>query len=94
MTCRPVQQPQGLLLLLLKYILLSSCWLFQSFRIQDPSSCVGFSANNSTYMAVTHSGPPFSPASNLSIFRLHADLNVTLVGATPVVEAGTFIMVL
>ncbi|XP_051279685.1 adhesion G-protein coupled receptor V1 isoform X2 [Dicentrarchus labrax] len=50
----------------------------ESFRIQDPSSCVGFAVNGSTYIGITHSGPPFSPAANLSIFKLQKDLNVTL----------------
>eukprot|EP00064_Thunnus_orientalis_P005520 superscaffoldBa00000542_g5534 len=50
----------------------------ESVRIQDPSSCIGFAVNNSTYIAITHSGPPFSPAANLSIFKLQMDLNVTL----------------
>ncbi|XP_047184912.1 adhesion G-protein coupled receptor V1 [Scophthalmus maximus] len=48
------------------------------FRIQDPNSCVGFATNGSTYIGITHSGPPFSPAANLSIFRLQKDLNITL----------------
>lgn len=47
--------------------------------IQDPSSCVGFAVNGTTYIGITHSGPPFSPAANLSIFKLQTDLNVTLV---------------
>uniref|UniRef100_UPI0037E7935A adhesion G-protein coupled receptor V1 n=1 Tax=Semicossyphus pulcher TaxID=241346 RepID=UPI0037E7935A len=50
----------------------------ESVRIQEPSSCVGFAVNGSTYIGITHSGPPFSPAANLSIFKLHRDLNVTL----------------
>nr|XP_046243039.1 adhesion G-protein coupled receptor V1 [Scatophagus argus] len=50
----------------------------ESFRIQDPNSCVGFAVNGSTYIGITHSGPPFSPAANLSIFKLQKDLNVTL----------------
>ncbi|XP_041643632.1 adhesion G-protein coupled receptor V1 [Cheilinus undulatus] len=50
----------------------------ESVRIQEPSSCVGFAVNGSTYIGITHSGPPFSPAANLSIFKLHMDLNVTL----------------
>ncbi|XP_065821533.1 adhesion G-protein coupled receptor V1 [Labrus bergylta] len=50
----------------------------ESVRIQEPSSCVGFAVNGSTYIGITHSGPPFSPATNLSIFKLHMDLNVTL----------------
>ncbi|XP_029296357.1 LOW QUALITY PROTEIN: adhesion G-protein coupled receptor V1 [Cottoperca gobio] len=50
----------------------------ESVRIQDPSSCVGFAVNGSTYIGITHSGPPFSPAANLSIFKLHMDLNITL----------------
>ncbi|KAK2837424.1 hypothetical protein Q5P01_014636 [Channa striata] len=50
----------------------------KSFRIQDPTSCVGFAVNGSTYIGITHNGPPFSPAANLSIFKLQKDLNVTL----------------
>ncbi|XP_037338537.2 adhesion G-protein coupled receptor V1 [Pungitius pungitius] len=50
----------------------------ESVRIQDPSSCVGFAVNGSTYIAITHSGPPFYPAANLSIFKLQMDLNITL----------------
>uniref|UniRef100_A0A667Y0L3 Adhesion G-protein coupled receptor V1 n=1 Tax=Myripristis murdjan TaxID=586833 RepID=A0A667Y0L3_9TELE len=48
-------------------------------EIQDPSSCVGFPVNGSTYIAITHSGSPFSPAANLSIFKVQSDLNITLV---------------
>uniref|UniRef100_A0A3P8TGE6 Adhesion G-protein coupled receptor V1 n=1 Tax=Amphiprion percula TaxID=161767 RepID=A0A3P8TGE6_AMPPE len=50
----------------------------ESVRIQDPGSCVGFAVNGSTYVGITHSGPPFSPAANLSIFKLQKDLNITL----------------
>ncbi|XP_031160888.2 adhesion G-protein coupled receptor V1 isoform X2 [Sander lucioperca] len=50
----------------------------KSVRIQDPSSCVGFAMNGSTYVVITHSGPPFSPAANLSIFKVQMDLNITL----------------
>ncbi|KAM8885173.1 adhesion G-protein coupled receptor V1 [Spinachia spinachia] len=50
----------------------------ESIRIQDPSSCVGFAVNGSTYIAITHSGPPFYPATNLSIFKFQMDLNITL----------------
>ncbi|XP_034025926.1 adhesion G-protein coupled receptor V1 isoform X1 [Thalassophryne amazonica] len=50
----------------------------KSFRIQDPSSCVGFAVNGSTYIAITHNGLPFYPAANLSIFKLQRDLNITL----------------
>ncbi|KAM9393782.1 adhesion G-protein coupled receptor V1 [Pholidichthys leucotaenia] len=50
----------------------------ESVRVQDPGSCVGFAVNGSTYVAITHSGPPFSPAANLSIFKLQKDLNITL----------------
>lgn len=51
----------------------------QSIRIQEPGSCVGFALNGSTYIGITHGGPPFSPAANLSIFKMHKDLNITLV---------------
>ncbi|KAM6965415.1 adhesion G-protein coupled receptor V1 [Aplochiton taeniatus] len=50
----------------------------ESVRIQNPGSCVGFAVNGSTFIAITHRGPPSSPAANLSIFRLQADLNITL----------------
>ncbi|XP_054629148.1 adhesion G-protein coupled receptor V1 isoform X2 [Dunckerocampus dactyliophorus] len=50
----------------------------ESARIQDPSSCVGFSVKNTTYIAITHGGAPFAPAANLSILKLHRDVNVTL----------------
>uniref|UniRef100_A0A3B4ZW94 Adhesion G-protein coupled receptor V1 n=1 Tax=Stegastes partitus TaxID=144197 RepID=A0A3B4ZW94_9TELE len=50
----------------------------ESARIQDPGSCVGFAVNGSTYIGITHSGPPFLPAANLSIFKLQKDLNITL----------------
>uniref|UniRef100_A0AAV2MS74 Staphylococcus aureus surface protein A n=1 Tax=Knipowitschia caucasica TaxID=637954 RepID=A0AAV2MS74_KNICA len=49
-----------------------------SVKIQNPNSCVGFAHNGSTFIGVTHSGPPFSPAANLSIFKLQHDLNITL----------------
>ncbi|KAM7416521.1 hypothetical protein PAMA_018533 [Pampus argenteus] len=51
----------------------------ESVRIQEPSSCVGFAVDNSTYIAITNSGPPLFPAANLSIFKLQMDLNVTLI---------------
>ncbi|XP_014844179.1 PREDICTED: G-protein coupled receptor 98 isoform X1 [Poecilia mexicana] len=50
----------------------------ESVRIQDPASCVGFAVNGSTYIAITHGGPPFYPAANLSIFKLQKDLNIIL----------------
>ncbi|XP_036069486.1 adhesion G-protein coupled receptor V1 isoform X2 [Oryzias melastigma] len=50
----------------------------ESIRIQDPATCVGFAMNGSTYIGITHGGPPFFPAANLSIFKLKTDLNITL----------------
>ncbi|KAM9743556.1 adhesion G-protein coupled receptor V1 isoform 2-T3 [Menidia menidia] len=50
----------------------------ESVRVQDPASCVGFAVNGSTYIGITHGGPPFFPAANLSIFKLQKDLNMTL----------------
>ncbi|XP_037536594.1 adhesion G-protein coupled receptor V1 [Nematolebias whitei] len=50
----------------------------KSVRVQDPASCVGFAVNGSTYIGITHGGPPFFPAANLSIFKLQKDLNITL----------------
>ncbi|KAJ0067530.1 hypothetical protein NL108_008007, partial [Boleophthalmus pectinirostris] len=49
-----------------------------SVKIQNPNSCVGFAHNGSTFFGVTHGSPPFSPAVNLSIFKLHQDFNITL----------------
>lgn len=54
-------------------------FVLQSIRIQEPGSCVGFALNGSTYIGITHGGPPYSPAANLSIFKMHKDLNITLV---------------
>ncbi|XP_057687080.1 adhesion G-protein coupled receptor V1 isoform X4 [Corythoichthys intestinalis] len=50
----------------------------ESARIQNPRSCVGFTLKNSSYIAITHGGAPFAPAANLSILKVHRDLNVTL----------------
>ncbi|KAJ3604248.1 hypothetical protein NHX12_028989, partial [Muraenolepis orangiensis] len=50
----------------------------ESVRIQEPSSCVGFVVNGTTFIAITHGGSPSQPAANLSIFRLQRDLNITL----------------
>ncbi|KAM9822621.1 adhesion G-protein coupled receptor V1 isoform 2-T2 [Syngnathus typhle] len=50
----------------------------ESARIEEPSSCVGFAFQNSSYIAITHGGMPFAPAANLSILKLHKDLNVSL----------------
>ncbi|XP_056276017.1 adhesion G-protein coupled receptor V1 [Pseudoliparis swirei] len=50
----------------------------ESVRIQDPSSCVGFAVNGSTYIGITHRGSPFHTAANLSIFKLQMDLNLTM----------------
>ncbi|KAM8865111.1 adhesion G-protein coupled receptor V1 isoform 2-T2 [Synchiropus picturatus] len=50
----------------------------ESFRIQDPRSCVALAVNNTNLLAITHGGPPTSPAANLSIFKVHPDLNVTM----------------
>lgn len=61
--------------------------LHQSIRIQEPGSCVGFAVNGSTYAGVTHSGPPAAPAANLSIYKLHKDLNVSLVRRTLFMES-------
>lgn len=65
----------------------------QSVRIQDPGSCVGFAVNGSTYIGITHAGPPFSPAANLSIYKLHRDLNVTLVSVTLLEAVEVFVIV-
>ncbi|MEQ2255583.1 Adhesion G-protein coupled receptor V1, partial [Ilyodon furcidens] len=50
----------------------------ESVRIKDPTSCVAFAVNSSTYIGITHGGPPFFPAANLSIFKLQKDLNIKL----------------
>ncbi|KAF7200055.1 adhesion G-protein coupled receptor V1 isoform X2 [Nothobranchius furzeri] len=50
----------------------------KSVRIQDPTSCTGFAVNGSTFIGITHGGPPFFPAANLSIFKLQKDLNISL----------------
>lgn len=64
----------------MSYLVLTSLsLLLQSVRVQDPGSCVGFAVNGSTYIGITHGGPPFFPAANLSIFKLQRDLNVTWV---------------
>ena len=65
------------------YITISVFLLLQSVRIQDPASCVGFAVNGSTYIGITHGGPPFFPAANLSIFKLQKDLNITLASINP-----------
>lgn len=62
-----------------KYYIVCIFFVPQSIRIQEPGSCVGFALNGSTYIGITHGGPPFSPAANLSIFKMHKDLNITLV---------------
>lgn len=49
---------------------------------------MGFAVNGSTYVGVTHSGPPSAPAANLSIYKLHKDLNVTLVRVTRFIVVG------
>uniref|UniRef100_A0A3Q2DXJ8 Adhesion G-protein coupled receptor V1 n=1 Tax=Cyprinodon variegatus TaxID=28743 RepID=A0A3Q2DXJ8_CYPVA len=51
----------------------------ESFKIKDPAACVGFAVNGSTYIGITNGGPPFFPATNLSIYKLQKDLNITLV---------------
>ncbi|KAM6930325.1 adhesion G-protein coupled receptor V1 [Xenentodon cancila] len=50
----------------------------ETVQIQDPTSCTGFAVNGSTYIGITHGGPPFFPATNLSVFKLQKDLNITL----------------
>ncbi|XP_061116243.1 adhesion G-protein coupled receptor V1 [Conger conger] len=47
--------------------------------IQDPRKCTGFTANSSVpYIAISHGGVPQSSATNVSLFRLQPDLNLTL----------------
>uniref|UniRef100_A0A3B4G959 Adhesion G-protein coupled receptor V1 n=1 Tax=Pundamilia nyererei TaxID=303518 RepID=A0A3B4G959_9CICH len=38
--------------------------------VEDPGRCVGFAINGSTYIGITHSGLPFSPAANLNAPRV------------------------
>lgn len=56
-----------------------SVLLLQSVSVQKPSSCVGFTVNGTTYVAVAHEDTTKPPAANVSIFRLQTDLNLTLV---------------
>lgn len=56
-----------------------SVLLLQNVSVQKPGSCVGFTVNGTTYVAVAHEDTTKSPAANVSIFRLHPDLNFTLV---------------
>ncbi|XP_035235780.1 adhesion G-protein coupled receptor V1 isoform X2 [Anguilla anguilla] len=47
--------------------------------VQDPKKCTGFTTNSSIpYIAVSHGGLPESSATNISLFRLQPDLNLTL----------------
>ncbi|MCI4392676.1 hypothetical protein PGIGA_G00148550 [Pangasianodon gigas] len=50
----------------------------QNVSVQKPGSCVGFTVNGTTYVAVAHEDTTKSPAANVSIFRLQPDLNLTL----------------
>ncbi|XP_026067280.1 adhesion G-protein coupled receptor V1 [Carassius auratus] len=45
--------------------------------IQNPSSCVGFTVNGSSYVAVSHAHSNVSLTATISLFRLQADLNLT-----------------
>ncbi|XP_026994314.2 adhesion G-protein coupled receptor V1 isoform X1 [Tachysurus fulvidraco] len=56
----------------------------QSVSVQKPSSCVGFTVNGTTYVAVAHEDTTKPPAANVSIFRLQTDLNLTLEHTRPV----------
>nr|Q6JAN0.1 RecName: Full=Adhesion G-protein coupled receptor V1; AltName: Full=G-protein coupled receptor 98; AltName: Full=Monogenic audiogenic seizure susceptibility protein 1 homolog; AltName: Full=Very large G-protein coupled receptor 1; Flags: Precursor [Danio rerio]AAT07468.1 very large G-protein coupled receptor-1 [Danio rerio] len=46
--------------------------------IQNPKSCVGFTVNGSSYVAVSHADNTVSLTTNISLFRVQADLNLTL----------------
>ncbi|KAI5088303.1 G-protein coupled receptor 98 isoform X2, partial [Silurus meridionalis] len=50
----------------------------QNVSMQRPGSCVGFTVNGTTYVAVAHEDTAKSPAANVSIFLLQPDLNLTL----------------
>ncbi|XP_053337317.1 adhesion G-protein coupled receptor V1 [Clarias gariepinus] len=50
----------------------------QNVSVQKPGSCVGFTVNGTTYVAVAHEDTTKPPAANVSIFRLQPDLNLTL----------------
>ncbi|XP_058231364.1 adhesion G-protein coupled receptor V1 isoform X3 [Hemibagrus wyckioides] len=56
----------------------------QNVSLQKPGSCVGFTVNGTTYVAVAHEDTTMSPAANVSIFRLQPDLNLTLEHTRPV----------
>ncbi|KAI1900416.1 hypothetical protein AGOR_G00049720 [Albula goreensis] len=56
----------------------------ESVRIQDPRKCAGFIVNGSSYVAISHRGGPESGAANVSVFRLQADMNLTLEQTLPV----------
>ncbi|KAK9974393.1 hypothetical protein ABG768_022494 [Culter alburnus] len=45
--------------------------------IQNPSSCVSFTVNGSSYVAVSHANSTVSLTATISLFRLQADLNLT-----------------
>ncbi|XP_036383544.1 LOW QUALITY PROTEIN: adhesion G-protein coupled receptor V1 [Megalops cyprinoides] len=47
-------------------------------QILGPRKCVGFVMNGTSYTAVTHGGRPESGATNVSLFRLQPDMNLTL----------------
>ncbi|XP_053084899.1 adhesion G-protein coupled receptor V1 isoform X1 [Pangasianodon hypophthalmus] len=50
----------------------------QNVSVQKPGSCVAFTVNGTTYVAVAHEDTTKSLAANVSIFRLQPDLNLTL----------------
>ncbi|XP_076853827.1 adhesion G-protein coupled receptor V1 [Brachyhypopomus gauderio] len=50
----------------------------ESVNIQWPNSCVGFTVNGTTYVAVSHRVATSSSAANVSLYRLQPDLNLTL----------------
>ncbi|KAI2664431.1 Adhesion G-protein coupled receptor V1 [Labeo rohita] len=45
--------------------------------VENPSSCVGFTVNGSSYVAVSHAHSNVSLTATISLFRLQADLNLT-----------------
>ncbi|XP_035385851.1 adhesion G-protein coupled receptor V1 [Electrophorus electricus] len=50
----------------------------QAVNVQRPRSCVGFTVNGTSYVAVSHGDTTNSLAANVSLFRLQPDLNLTL----------------
>ncbi|XP_030633613.1 adhesion G-protein coupled receptor V1 [Chanos chanos] len=50
----------------------------ESVLIQSPDRCIGFAVNSSSYVAITHRASVESPQTNVSLFRIQPDFNLTL----------------